>query len=175
MGIGEEDLTVRKLWEVFPDTVLEVGSFLDERTITVRREEIVRVSRFLRDDPDLRYNFLSDLTAVDRLGSPQRGFPLVGARFEVVYHLYSIPRKWRVRLKVRAEEGEAVPSITSVWEGANWYEREVYDLFGIPFEGHPDLRRLIMPEEFEGHPLRRDFPAPAAPPWWEETNVPWKG
>ena len=163
-----ENLTVRKLREAFPDAVLEVGFFRSEVTVVLRREEIVKVCRFLRDDPDLRYDFLSDLTAVDRLGSPQRGSPTFGARFEVVYHLYSIPRKGRVRLKVRAEEGEAVPSVTSVWEGANWYEREVYDLFGIPFEGHPDLRRLIMPEEFEGHPLRKDFPVSAAPPWWEE-------
>lgn len=158
----EENLTVQKLREAFPDAILEVKVFRNEVTVVVRREAIVKVCRFLRHDPELQYDFLSDLTAVDRLklGSDPR--------FEVVYHLYSVSRKWRVRLKVRVEEGEAVPSVTSVWEGANWYEREVYDLFGIPFEGHPDLRRIIMPEEFEGHPLRKDFPVSAAPPWWEE-------
>lgn len=158
----EENLTIRRLREAFSSSLLDVTAFRGEVTALVKREDIVRVCRFLRDDPDLQYDFLSDLTGVDRLGLGE------GPRFEVVYHLYSIPHRWRVRLKVRVAEGEAVPSVTSVWETANWHEREVYDMLGIPFEGHPDLRRIILPEDFEGHPLRKDFPVQAAPPWWEE-------
>jgi NADH-quinone oxidoreductase subunit C len=158
----EENLTIRKLREVFSSSLLDVTAFRSEVTALVKREDIVRICRFLHDDPDLQYDFLSDLTGVDRLGLGE------GPRFEVVYHLYSIPHRWRVRLKVRVAEDAAVPSVTSVWETANWHEREVYDMFGIPFEGHPDLRRIILPEDFEGHPLRKDFPVQAAPPWWED-------
>ncbi|MBI3988677.1 MAG: NADH-quinone oxidoreductase subunit C [candidate division NC10 bacterium] len=128
----------------------------------MKQEEIVQLCRFLKNDPELEYDYLSNVTAVDCL--KQRD----GPRFDVVYHLYSLRHKWRVRLKTRVEEGTPVPSITPVWEGANWYEREVYDLFGIPFEGHPDFRRIILPEDFEGHPLRKDYPVQASPPWWEE-------
>ncbi len=158
----EENLTVRKLRAAFPDSILEVGSFRGEVTVLVRREDLVQLCRFLKNDPELEYEYLSNVTAVDNF---RRGD---GPRFEVVYHLYSLRHRWRVRLKVRVEEGIPVPSVTPVWEGANWYEREVYDLFGIPFEGHPDLRRILLPEGFEGHPLRKDYPVQASPPWWEE-------
>ena len=156
----EENLTVRKLRERFPEAILSAKSFRNEITVVVTPSEIVRVCRHLKEDPDLRYDFLSDLTAVDRL----REHP----RFEVVYHLYSLPFKRRVRLKVPVEEGEAVPSVTQVWGTADWHEREVYDMFGVGVEGHPDLRRILMPEDWEGHPLRKDYPVQASPKWWEE-------
>lgn len=156
----EENLTVRKLRERFPEAILSAKSFRNEITVVVTPSEIVRVCRHLKEDPDLRYDFLSDLTAVDRL----REHP----RFEVVYHLYSLQFKRRVRLKVLVEEGEAAPSVTPVWGTADWHEREVYDMFGVGVEGHPDLRRILMPEDWEGHPLRKDYPVQASPKWWEE-------
>jgi len=122
----------------------------DELTIWVDRAFIREAVALLRDDAELRYNFLSDLTCVD-------WHPL-SPRFEVVYHLLSIPRKVRLRLKVRLVEDESIESITSVWPSANFYEREVFDLFGIRFVGHPNLTRILMPEDWEGHPLRKDYP-----------------
>jgi len=105
----------------------------------------------LRDDPNCRFNLLSDLTCVD-------WYP-AEPRFEVVYNLFSIPRKERVRLKVKLDSSSpVVESVTSVWPGANYFEREVFDLFGVRFSGHPYLRRILMPEDWEGNPLRKDYP-----------------
>jgi NADH-quinone oxidoreductase subunit C len=123
----------------------------DEMTIEVDRSGIREACALLRDDPSCAFNFLSDLTCVDWYPSEPR--------FEVIYHLLSIPKKERVRLKVRLDSSSpAVESVTSVWPGANFFEREVFDLFGIRFTGHPYLRRLLMPEDWEGHPLRKDYP-----------------
>jgi NADH-quinone oxidoreductase subunit C len=144
------NITLEKLKERFVESILEVGEFKDELTIIVKKEDIVLVCQLLRDDPELFYNFLSDLCGVDYLERKPR--------FDVVYNLYSIEKNHRVRLKVQVDEGEIVPSVTSVWSGANWFEREAFDMFGIKFDGHPDLRRILMPEDWEGHPLRKDFP-----------------
>ena len=123
----------------------------NELSITVRRENIREACAILRDTPELRFNFLSDLTAADY-------YP-IEPRFEIVYHLLSIPRKQRVRLKVRLAGGDAkIESVTSVWPAANYYEREIFDLFGVHFDGHPYLRRLLMPDDWQGHPLRKDYP-----------------
>ena len=122
-----------------------------ELSIYLRRDAIREAGAILRDDPGLQFNFLSDLTCVDWYPSDPR--------FEVVYHLFSIPKKSRVRLKVKlGGDDPSLPSITSVWPAANYFEREVFDLFGIRFEGHPYLRRIMMPENWEGHPLRKDYP-----------------
>jgi NADH-quinone oxidoreductase subunit C len=158
-----ESLALQRLRERFADALLEVKVWRNETTIVLGRDDLVRVCRFLKEDPDLTFDFLSDVTGVDRLQLPENQ-----PRFEVVYHLYSLAHKRRLRLKVRVDEGEAVPSVTAVWETANWHEREVFDLFGIPFEGHPDLRRILMPDDWEGHPLRKDYPVAATPKWWEE-------
>ena len=157
---AEENLTVSTLRERFPEAILSTRSFRNETTLLVGSGDVIRICRHLKEDPDLRYDFLSDLTAVDRLGDHPR--------FQVVYHLYSLQHKWRIRLKVPVEEGESVPSVTLVWSTANWHEREVFDMFGIGFDGHPDLRRILMPEEWEGFPLRKDYPVQASPKWWEE-------
>jgi len=123
----------------------------DEMTIYVERGRIREACALLKDSPACPFNFLSDLTCVDRYPAEPR--------FEVVYHLLSIPKKERVRLKVRLEgSSPAVESLTSVWPGANYFEREVFDLFGVRFTGHPYLRRILMPEDWEGHPLRKDYP-----------------
>ena len=157
---AEENLTVSTLRERFPEAILSTRSFRNETTLLVGSGDVIRICRHLKEDPDLRYDFLSDLTAVDRLGDHPR--------FQVVYHLYSLQHKWRIRLKVPVEEGESVPSVTLVWSTANWHEREVFDMFGIGFDGHPDLRRILMPEGWEGFPLRKDYPVQASPKWWEE-------
>ena len=123
----------------------------EEMTIYLDRSSIREACAVLRDDAECAFNFLSDVTCVDWYPSEPR--------FEVVYHLLSISKKERVRLKVRLDsDSPAVESLTSVWPGANYFEREVFDLFGIRFTGHPYLRRILMPEDWEGHPLRKDYP-----------------
>jgi len=134
-----------------PGAVTGVKFDRDEMTIYIDRACIRDACALLRDDAQCAFNFLSDVTCVD-------WFP-AEPRFEVVYHLLSIPRKERVRLKVKVDSGSpVVDSVTPVWPGANYFEREVFDLFGIRFSGHPYLRRLLMPEDWEGHPLRKDYP-----------------
>ena len=126
--------------------------FRGELTVTVTREKLRRVCDFLRSDPALQFSFLSDVTGVDR-------FP-VEPRFELNYHLLSIPHRMRVRVKARVSgQDPVVESVTSIWPTANWHEREIFDLFGVRFEGHPDLTRILLPEDWEGHPLRKDYPA----------------
>jgi NADH-quinone oxidoreductase subunit C len=136
-------------WE--PESVLGAKFDREEMTIVVDRSRIREACAVLRDDPACDFNFLSDVTCVD-------WYP-AEPRFEVVYHLLSIPRKDRVRLKVRLDSSDpAVDSLTPLWPGANYFEREVFDLFGIRFSGHPYLRRILMPEDWQGHPLRKDYP-----------------
>ena len=141
---------VRKLQEKFPTSTLDVKLFREEVTVTVPKKEIVEICKFLYSDPDLQYQFLTDLCGLDFFPGPPR--------FEVVYLLTSMKRNQRVRLKIKVGEGESVSSVEFVWKAANWLEREVYDLFGIPFENHPDLRRILLWDGFDGHPLRKDFP-----------------
>ena len=140
----------------FGAAVLETHAHHGDHTAVVERAAIADVLRFCRDDAGLGFDMLSDLTAVDFLKFPGRED---GPRFEVVYHLYSLPHNHRVRLKVGVDEDDAVvPTAVEVWPIANWLEREVWDMFGIRFDGHPDPRRLLMYEEFVGHPLRKDYP-----------------
>jgi NADH-quinone oxidoreductase subunit C len=121
-----------------------------ELTVTVQASEIVSVLRFLRDDPGCRFVCLIDITAVD--------WPSRDRRFEVVYHLLSPTHNGRIRVKIAIDETTAVPSVIEVFPGADWYERETYDLYGVVFTGHPDLRRILTDYGFDGHPLRKDFP-----------------
>jgi NADH-quinone oxidoreductase subunit C len=137
----------------FPDDIEGIVFFRDEVTVKIRPERLADACTLLRDTPDLKYQMLSDLTAVDMLNL--RTAP----RFDVVVTLYSIPRRWRLRLKAAVAEDQSCPSLTSVYAAAGWLERECYDMFGIVFEGHPDLRRILLPEDWdEGHPLRKDYP-----------------
>jgi NADH-quinone oxidoreductase subunit C len=134
-----------------PAAVTGVKFDRDEMTICVDRACLREACAILRDDTECAFNFLSDVTCVD-------WYP-AEPRFEVVYHLLSILKKERVRLKVRLDSASpTVESLTSLWPGANYFEREVFDLFGIRFNGHPYMRRLLMPEDWEGHPLRKDYP-----------------
>ena len=135
-----------------PEWIGEVVDALGETTIVVPREHIVDVCSFLKAAPALEFNFLSDLCGFDR-------GPEEEPRFEVNYHLFSTTRFHRIRLKVVVNEDDAhVPSVTSVWRTANWHERETYDLFGVIFDNHPDLRRILLPDDWQGHALRKDFP-----------------
>lgn len=134
-----------------PQAIAEVIEFKGETTIVVPAADLLRITEYLANESALLFSFLSDITVVDR-------FPLE-PRFEVNYHLLSLEKQARLRLKVRLPGRDpAVHSVTSVWPTANWHERENFDLFGIRFEGHPDLRRILMPDEWEGYPLRRDYP-----------------
>ena len=140
-----------RLHERLPDAILGTDDYRGDASAQVRVERVLDVARCVRDDPALRFDLLLDVTAVDYLG--QR------PRFEVVYHLYSTAHQQRLRLKARVpEENPSLASVTSVWTGANWLERETYDMYGVRFSGHPDLRRIYLYDEFEGHPLRKDYP-----------------
>lgn len=140
---------------LFASAIENTVEFRGELTLYVKSERIVEVCTALRDSPDLRFDMISDLTAVDNLNEMKPGEP----RFHVVYHLFSTHTKQRIRLKAPVwEEKPEIDSVSSVWRGANWHERECYDMFGITFRDHPDLRRILMPEDWEGHPLRKDFP-----------------
>jgi NADH-quinone oxidoreductase subunit C len=148
---ADKNLAVQMLREWDAHAVAEVKEFRGETTVVVPREHLRRAGEYLASEPSLRFSFLSDITAVDR-------FP-IEPRFEVNYHLVSIDRRERLRLKVCLAGSEpTVPSVVSVWPTANWHERENFDLFGIRFEGHPDLRRILMPDDWEGYPLRKDYP-----------------
>jgi NADH-quinone oxidoreductase subunit C len=130
--------------------VQKLSYWVGDWTLILDPARLLDVARHLRDAPDARFNFCSDVTASD--------WPVRPKRFDVVYNLYSIPLRHRVRLKILAGDGEGVPTVSGVWPAANWLEREVFDLFGVRFEGHPDLRRILMPDDWQGHPQRKDYP-----------------
>jgi NADH-quinone oxidoreductase subunit C len=151
MADDQKSIVLQKLAERFGSDIVATHSDFGDDTALVRRERIVEICTFLRDDPDLRFDFAMDLTGVDYLGEEPR--------FEVVYHLYSLEKKRRVRIKARVpEEDPVIDSVIPVWVGMDWFEREAYDMYGILFRGHPNLKRILLYEEFEGYPLRKDYP-----------------
>jgi NADH-quinone oxidoreductase subunit C len=140
------------LQETHADAVLEVIQAFGELTIVVPRERIVELCTYLRMTPEFGFNLLADICGVDR-------GPEEDPRFEVNYHLFSTTKFHRLRLKVVVgEEDLRVPTVTGIWRTANWHERETFDMFGVHFEGHPDLRRILLPDDWQGHALRKDFP-----------------
>ena len=140
----------------FGAAVIDSHEHRGDATVVLDRGVLTSALRYCRDEAALAFDMLIDLTGVDYLKYPGRED---GPRFEVVYHLYSLGHNHRLRAKVRIDEDDAsVPSAVDLWPIANWMEREVWDMFGIRFDGHPDLRRLLMYEEFVGHPLRKDYP-----------------
>ena len=148
----EPNPVVDAIRTAFPEAILDEQSFRGETTLVLDARHLLAVAQKLRDDPALAFAMLKDCCGVDYLALGRR------PRFAVVYQLYSLVHNRSLRLVVGVEEGQAVPSLVGVWPGANWYEREVYDMFGVPFAGHPDLRRILMPEDHQGHPLRKDYP-----------------
>ncbi len=145
-----------KLTERFGAFIDSINEYRGELTVVLKKGGLVEVCRFLRDDPDMQFDSLRDICGTDYYRPSER--------FEVVYNLYSISRRARLRLKVRVDESDLhVPTVVDVWPAADWNERETYDMFGIIFDGHPDLRRIYLPEDFEYYPLRKDFPLMGIP------------
>jgi NADH-quinone oxidoreductase subunit C len=154
---------VKKLKSRFGEAIGEAFEFIGQLSINVDRAAIVEICDFLKRDPETSFDYLSDLTGLhypDRREAP----------FEIVYNLFSISNNERVRLKVRTND--SVDSVTSVWPAANWLEREVFDLFGVGFNNHPDLRRLLLPPDWDGHPLRKDYPLEFIENAWTERHLP---
>lgn len=143
----------QKLKDTYTEEVLDVTAYRDQVSVTVKKERIRDIFRYLHDEPTLSFDLLKDLCGVDHLGKKD-------TRFEVVYHLYSIEHEHMIRVKVPVSEDDcSVDSVTPIWIGVDWHERECFDMYGIEFKGHPDPRRILMPEDWEGHPLRKDYPA----------------
>lgn len=146
-----DNRTLEKIREKFGDAIIESHSDLGQDTVVIAKSALFELAKFLKEDPELTYNFLMDLSAVDYWKRKPR--------FEVVYHFFSLEKNFRVRVKAPVGGAEPeIDSLTLLWKGANWYEREVYDMYGIKFKEHPDLRRILLYPEFEGHPLRKDYP-----------------
>lgn len=158
---------IERLEEHFGDRVLETRDYRGDEEARVEAGDWAEVAEFLKKDPDLRMDHFIDLTAVDY---PEREPDL--PRFDVLLMVRSLQKKHRVRLKTRVAEDASLASLTGVYAGANWAEREVYDMFGIRFDGHPDLRRILMYEEFEGYPLRKDYPIDQPQPLVPYRDVP---
>ena len=136
----------------FPSEILEVVSFRDQVSVLVKKGRIFEIMSYLHSSPDLFFDYLIDLSGVDYLGRKDH-------RFEVVYNLLSLKHNHHIRIKAVVTEIECnIDSVVGIWAGANWHERECYDMYGISFKGHPDMRRILMPEDWEGHPLRKDYP-----------------
>lgn len=147
---------LQKLQSRFPDSIEASNEFRGDLTVQVRKQDIVSVGRFLKDDPDLAFDLVIDVCGVDMYRP--------AGRFEVIYNIYSLKNKEYVRLKVLVDEDDpVVDTVSGVWPGANWHERETFDMYGVKFAGHPDLRRMYMPEEYEHYPLRKDFPLMGIP------------
>jgi len=140
-----------KLKKEYSEKIQEIYFFRGDLNVVIKPANIIEICRFLRTDVDLKFDFLTCVTAADYLGKREK-------RFEVVYVLFSIKKHHRVIIKTRVDDGEEVPSLTALWDTANFQEREVYDMFGIKFTGHPDMTRILMDDDWVGYPQRKDFP-----------------
>lgn len=151
-----KELVPQKLREKFPDAEFAVSEFGDELTIAFDKKNVVEVCRFLKEDSELEFILCEDVTAIDWARRKNR--------FTVVYHVFSLKNNFRVVLKADVDEADCnIDTVSSVWKTANWEEREAYDMYGIHFNNHPDHRRMYMPEDFEYHPLRKEFPLMGIP------------
>lgn len=157
-----------RLEAAFPDEVLRSYSYHGQTGVIVRSGRIVDVLRWLRDTPDLRLNHLRSLCGVDNARRKEPGL----SRFEVVYNLYSIPLRHEIRIRAEVDgKSPVLDSVVSLWPGADWLERETFDLVGIRFANHPNLRRVLLPEDWEGHPLRKDYPLKGKGEWTGMTGL----
>jgi len=150
--------------ERFGESITEAVATLGQQIIRVKRDSLIDLCRFLKDDGRALFDMCADLTAVHW---PDRK----GEEFEVVIQLYSVPKNRRLRIKVSLADGQSCPSVTPIWAGANWMEREAYDMFGLEFEGHPDLRRILLPQDWPGHPLRKEYPIEYRDNAWTDKHI----
>jgi NADH-quinone oxidoreductase subunit C len=149
-SVDKDSVLVKRLKDNFASSIIETTIFRGEVAHLIKKEALLDICRFLKSEKELKMDYLSDVLGVDY--HPQT------PRFEVVYQFYSTTNRLRLRLKLRLEDGETVPTVTGLWRSANFAERETYDMFGIVFDGHPDLKRVYMPRDWEGFPLRKDYP-----------------
>lgn len=162
------DKIIDKLKSTFADDILSVTEFREQTGVLLKKERLLEIVSFLKKEDGLGFDLLRDLCGVDYLNKKSRIGTSQSPRFEVVYQLYSIKNKHCLRLNVQVpEENPHIDSVTSIWTGANCHERECFDLFGIIFDGHPDLRRILMPEDWEGYPLRKDYPVEGPSKEWQ--------
>ena len=152
-----------ELQKRFPGAISESVIFRKMPSLTVSIQSLVAIAEFLKSDEGGEYTLLTDHTAVD--------YPKREKRFDLIYHLYSFQKNDRLRLKVLAADRDKVPSVTGIWPTANWLEREVYDMFGVQYEGHPDLKRILMPDGWTGHPLRKDYDILRQDEAWVQANL----
>ena len=170
LNANESSFEISKQGELlkkeFPSAVIDFHAHRGDETVVIERDLFVNICSFLRDDPRCSYELMIDLTAVDRLEMN------VSPRFEMVYHFKSLTHAQRLRLKVVLPDDDCkIPSIHHLWKAVDWYERECFDMFGIIFEGHPNLSRILLYDEFEGHPLRKDYPIDKQQPLQELKEV----
>ena len=159
-----DDPLIDKIKQRFVDAVTEAVATFGQQIIRVKKESLIELCRYLKDDEETLFDMCTDLTA---LHWPERA----GQEFDVVVMLYSVPKNRRLRIKVALADGEACPSVTPIWEGANWMEREAYDMFGLRFEGHPDLRRILLPPDWPGYPLRKEYPIEYRDNEWTDKHI----
>ena len=155
---------IDRIKQRFGDSITEAVATLGQQILRVKKEAYIELCRFLRDDEEFPFDMCTDLTATHW---PERA----GQQFDVVVFLYSVSKNRRLRLKIALADGEACPSVTSIWNGADWMEREAYDMFGIQFEGHPDLRRILLPADWPGHPLRKEYPIEYRDNEWTDKHL----
>jgi len=154
--MNTKELIIEKIKEKFSESVEEISDFRDDLSITIKKDQIVNLGKFLKEDSDLQFIMCKDVTAIDWATRKKR--------FTTVYHIYSFKLNYTLRLKSNIDDDPpTIETVTSIWQSANWYERETWDMYGIKFLNHPDLRRMYMPEGFEYHPLKKDFPVLGIP------------
>jgi NADH-quinone oxidoreductase subunit C len=159
-----DDALINRIRGRFGDAITEAVATLGQQILRVKKESYLELCSFLHDDEEALFDMCTDLTAIHW---PERA----GQEFEVVILLYSVPKNRRLRVKASLADGEACPSVTPIWAGANWMEREVFDMFGIRFEGHPDLRRILLPSDWPGHPLRKEYPIEYRDNEWTDKHL----
>ena len=158
------DALIDRIRERFGEAITETVATLGQQIVRVNKGSYLELCNFLRGDDEASFDMCTDLTAIHW---PDRA----GQEFDVVVLLYSVPKNRRLRVKVSLADGEACPSVTSIWAGADWMEREVFDMFGVRFEGHPDLRRILLPEDWPGHPLRKEYPIEYRDNEWTDNHL----
>lgn len=158
------DALIDRIRERFGEAITEAVATLSQQILRVKKDSYVELCNFLHDDQEALFDMCTDLTAIHW---PDRS----GQEFDLVILLYSVPKNRRLRVKVSLADGEACPSVTPIWAGADWMEREVFDMFGIRFDGHPDLRRILLPEDWPGHPLRKEYPIEYRDNEWTDKHL----